>query len=192
MAGVPVHSVESYLAKLVKLGESVAICEQIGDPAAAKGPVEREVVRVVTPGTLTEDSLLDARRHNYLAALAGSAGCAGAGLARSLDCRLRRPAAGRGPACGRTGAAGAGRAAGARPAAVARAAEDDARGMEDAVTRATSSTPRRCCRERPFLVSREACLAGAQRSLPSLTTRWCANTMSSWTAVPAATRIERT
>ena len=53
MAGVPHHAVEQYLAKLVKLGESVAICEQIGDPAAAKGPVERKVVRIVTPGTLT-------------------------------------------------------------------------------------------------------------------------------------------
>ena len=50
MAGIPYHSAEGYLAKLVKLGESVAICEQIGDPATSKGPVERQVVRVVTPG----------------------------------------------------------------------------------------------------------------------------------------------
>ena len=58
MAGVPVHALEQYLAKLVKLGESVAICEQIGDPATRKGPVERKVVRVVTPGTLTDADLL--------------------------------------------------------------------------------------------------------------------------------------
>ncbi|MEW6693685.1 MAG: DNA mismatch repair protein MutS [Pseudomonadota bacterium] len=58
MAGVPVHSVETYLARLIRLGESVAICEQVGDVASAKGPVERQVVRVVTPGTLTESELL--------------------------------------------------------------------------------------------------------------------------------------
>ncbi len=70
MAGVPVVSVEQYLARLVKLGESVAICEQIGDPATSKGPVERKVVRVVTPGTLTDLSLLDGKRDAALAALA--------------------------------------------------------------------------------------------------------------------------
>ncbi|MCU0814679.1 MAG: DNA mismatch repair protein MutS, partial [Burkholderiaceae bacterium] len=70
MAGVPVVSVEQYLARLVRLGESVAICEQVGDPATSKGPVERKVVRVVTPGTLTELSLLDAKRDAALAALA--------------------------------------------------------------------------------------------------------------------------
>jgi DNA mismatch repair protein MutS len=70
MAGVPVHSVEGYLAKLVRRGESVAICEQMGDPAKAKGPIERQVVRVVTPGTVTEDALLDQRRETLLAALA--------------------------------------------------------------------------------------------------------------------------
>jgi DNA mismatch repair protein MutS len=70
MAGVPVVSVEQHLARLVKLGESVAICEQIGDPATSKGPVERKVVRVVTPGTLTELSLLEAKRDAALAALA--------------------------------------------------------------------------------------------------------------------------
>jgi DNA mismatch repair protein MutS len=69
MAGVPVHSVEQYLAKLVKLGESVAICEQIGDPAAAKGPVERQVTRIVTPGTLTDASLLDDKADNILLSL---------------------------------------------------------------------------------------------------------------------------
>jgi DNA mismatch repair protein MutS len=71
MAGVPVHAVDQYLAKLVKLGESVAICEQIGDPAASKGPVERQVVRIVTPGTVTEDALLEERRDNLLAACTG-------------------------------------------------------------------------------------------------------------------------
>ncbi len=69
MAGVPYHSAESYLARLVRKGESVAICEQIGDPAKSKGPVERQVVRVVTPGTVTDDAFLDARRDNLLAAL---------------------------------------------------------------------------------------------------------------------------
>jgi len=70
MAGIPYHSAEGYLAKLVKLGESVAICEQIGDPATSKGPVERKVVRVVTPGTISDEALLDARRDNLLAAVA--------------------------------------------------------------------------------------------------------------------------
>jgi DNA mismatch repair protein MutS len=69
MAGVPVHSVDGYLARLLKRGESVAICEQIGDPAKSKGPVERQVVRVVTPGTVTEEALLDQRRETLLAAL---------------------------------------------------------------------------------------------------------------------------
>jgi DNA mismatch repair protein MutS len=69
MAGVPYHSAENYLSRLVKRGESVAICEQIGDPAKAKGPVERQVVRVVTPGTVTDDVFLDERRDTLLAAL---------------------------------------------------------------------------------------------------------------------------
>ena len=69
MAGVPYHSAESYLARLVKSGESVAICEQIGDPATAKGPVERKVVRIVTPGTLHDEALLDARRDNLVLAV---------------------------------------------------------------------------------------------------------------------------
>jgi len=68
MAGVPYHAVEQYLAKLVKLGEAVAICEQIGDPATSKGPVERQVARIVTPGTLTDAALLDERRDNLLLA----------------------------------------------------------------------------------------------------------------------------
>jgi DNA mismatch repair protein MutS len=66
MAGVPVHSVEQYLAKLVKLGESVAICEQIGDPATSKGPVDRRVTRIVTPGTLTDPALLEDKQDNVL------------------------------------------------------------------------------------------------------------------------------
>ncbi len=70
MAGVPYHAVEGYLAKLIKLGESVAICEQIGDPALAKGLVERKVVRVVTPGTVTDEALLEERRENLLLAIA--------------------------------------------------------------------------------------------------------------------------
>jgi DNA mismatch repair protein MutS len=70
MAGVPAHSVEQYLAKLVKLGESVAICEQVGDVATAKGPVERQVTRIVTPGTLTDSELLDDKADNILLALA--------------------------------------------------------------------------------------------------------------------------
>ena len=69
MAGVPVHSVEQYLAKLVKLGESVAICEQVGDVATAKGPVDREVTRIVTPGTLTDPALLDEKSENVLLAV---------------------------------------------------------------------------------------------------------------------------
>ena len=70
MAGVPVQTLDTYLARAVRKGESVAICEQIGDPAKAKGPVERQVVRVVTPGTVTEDALLEERRATLLAALA--------------------------------------------------------------------------------------------------------------------------
>ena len=70
MAGVPYHAAEQYLAKLLKLGESVAICEQIGDPNTAKGPVERAVTRIVTPGTLTDSALLDEKSDNVLLALA--------------------------------------------------------------------------------------------------------------------------
>ncbi len=69
MCGVPFHAAEQYLARLVKLGESVVICEQIGDPATSKGPVERAVARIVTPGTLTDAALLDDRRDSWLLAL---------------------------------------------------------------------------------------------------------------------------
>ena len=69
MAGVPYHAAENYLAKLVRLGESIAICEQIGDPAKSKGPVERKVVRVITPGTVTDDALLSERSDNLIVAI---------------------------------------------------------------------------------------------------------------------------
>lgn len=69
MAGVPYHAVEGYLAKLVQLGESAAICEQVGDPALAKGPVERKVIRIVTPGTVSDEALLPERKDNLLAAV---------------------------------------------------------------------------------------------------------------------------
>jgi len=71
MCGIPYHAAEGYLAKLVKLGESVVICEQIGDPATSKGPVERQVVRIITPGTVSDEALLDERRDNLLAAVLG-------------------------------------------------------------------------------------------------------------------------
>jgi len=67
MAGIPYHAVDSYLARLLRKGESVAICEQVGDPDTAKGPVERKVVRIVTPGTLTEETLLEDRGDRLLA-----------------------------------------------------------------------------------------------------------------------------
>ncbi|MGL4826273.1 MAG: DNA mismatch repair protein MutS [Vibrionaceae bacterium] len=69
MAGVPFHAVENYLARLVQLGESVAICEQVGDPATSKGPVERQVMRIITPGTVTDEALLSERSDNLLAAI---------------------------------------------------------------------------------------------------------------------------
>ncbi|WP_454785883.1 DNA mismatch repair protein MutS [Legionella sp. WA2024007413] len=69
MAGVPYHAVENYLARLIKKGESVAICEQIGDPATSKGPVERKVTRIITPGTVTDEALLEAKKDNLLLAV---------------------------------------------------------------------------------------------------------------------------
>lgn len=75
MAGVPYHAAEQYLAKLAKMGEAVAICEQVGDPATSKGPVAREVARILTPGTLTDAALLDETRDNVLLSL-----CAGEGV----------------------------------------------------------------------------------------------------------------
>src|SRR5579863_2671810 len=70
MAGVPVHSVDSYLARLVRKGESVAVCEQLGDPAKSKGPLDRQVVRIITPGTVTDEALLDERQETLVAAIA--------------------------------------------------------------------------------------------------------------------------
>ena len=67
MCGVPFHSADSYLAKLIRNGISVAICEQIGDPNTSKGPVERKVVKLLTPGTVTDEALLDPEKDNYLA-----------------------------------------------------------------------------------------------------------------------------
>ena len=104
MAGVPAHSVEQYLAKLVKMGESVAICEQVGDVATAKGPVDREVTRIVTPGTLTDPALLDEKADNVLLSISkdkSSVGLAWLSLAsgelrvaevapQALDNELRR------------------------------------------------------------------------------------------------------
>ena len=83
MAGVPAHAYEGYLARLVALGESVAICEQIGDPALAKGLVERKVVRIVTPGTVTDEALLDERRDTLLLAIS-RIGTASRGLGYGL------------------------------------------------------------------------------------------------------------
>ena len=74
MAGVPAATLDSYLAKLVRKGESVAICEQRGDPGKTKGPMEREVVRIVTPGTVTDEALLEDRRDNFLASIHGQSG----------------------------------------------------------------------------------------------------------------------
>src|SRR6187549_2365484 len=89
MAGVPVHSVEQYLAKLVKLGESVAICEQVGDVATSKGPVERRVTRIVTPGTLTDSALLAATRDSLLAAACVAGPVAGIAWLSLASGRLR-------------------------------------------------------------------------------------------------------
>lgn len=77
MAGVPYHASENYLAKLVKLGQSVAICEQIGDPATSKGPVERAISRIITPGTLSDSALLDENRANILMSIASKKGVYG-------------------------------------------------------------------------------------------------------------------
>jgi DNA mismatch repair protein MutS len=74
MAGVPAVTLDAYLAKLVRKGESVAICEQRGEPGKTKGPMEREVVRIVTPGTLTDEALLEERRDNLLASVYGAGG----------------------------------------------------------------------------------------------------------------------
>ncbi len=72
MCGIPFHAADRYLARLVDAGVSVAVCEQIGDPATSKGPVERQVVRIITPGTLSDEALLNERRDSLLMALTGS------------------------------------------------------------------------------------------------------------------------
>src|SRR5690554_2662477 len=69
MAGIPYHSADGYLARFVKAGKSVAICEQVGQAGEGKGPVERKVVRIITPGTLTDEALMDERRDNLLVAI---------------------------------------------------------------------------------------------------------------------------
>ncbi|MCH9049221.1 MAG: DNA mismatch repair protein MutS, partial [Proteobacteria bacterium] len=74
MAGVPYHAAESYLAKLLKLGESVVICEQVGDPATSKGPVDREISRIITPGTVTDEALMDQASDNLLSAISENDG----------------------------------------------------------------------------------------------------------------------
>ena len=73
MCGIPYHAADRYLAKLVEAGVSVAICEQIGDPATSKGPVERQVVRIITPGTVSDEALLDEHRDNCLLAISATA-----------------------------------------------------------------------------------------------------------------------
>ena len=73
MAGLPHHAAEGYVARLIKQGESIVFCEQIGDPATSKGPVERKVVRTVTPGTVTDEALLEDRKDNFLVAISASA-----------------------------------------------------------------------------------------------------------------------
>lgn len=78
MCGIPFHAADRYLAKLVEAGVSVAICEQIGDPATSKGPVERQVVRIITPGTVSDEALLDERRDNCLLAISATTGSTGA------------------------------------------------------------------------------------------------------------------
>ena len=74
MCGVPFHSVDSYIARLVAKGYKVAICEQMEDPAAAKGIVERDITRIVTPGTVTDSCMLDETKNNYMACLYGEGG----------------------------------------------------------------------------------------------------------------------
>lgn len=77
MAGVPYHAVDTYLARLIRLGESVAICEQTGDPATSKGPIERQVTRIITPGTVTDENLLQERKENLLMAIHHVKNCYG-------------------------------------------------------------------------------------------------------------------
>ena len=77
MCGIPYHAADRYLAKLVDAGVSIAICEQIGDPATSKGPVERQVVRIITPGTVSDEALLDEHRDNCLLAISATVSATG-------------------------------------------------------------------------------------------------------------------
>ena len=90
MAGVPAVTLDTYLARLVRKGESVAICEQRGDPGKTKGPMEREVVRIVTPGTITDEALLEERRDNVLASVCGAQRPLRPRVARSVGGPLQR------------------------------------------------------------------------------------------------------
>ena len=94
MAGVPAHSLDSYLARLIKRGHKVAICEQLTDPAKSRGIVERDVVRVVTPGTVVETGLLEHNANNYLSAVVEEKGGAGFGLRGRHHRRVLRRATG--------------------------------------------------------------------------------------------------
>ena len=89
MCGVPYHAADGYLARLVKLGRSVAICEQVGDPATSKGPVERRVQRIVTPGTLTDDALLETKTDSAIAAIFFSADAVGLALLNLSSAQLQ-------------------------------------------------------------------------------------------------------
>jgi len=89
MAGVPYHAVDNYLARLIKLGESIAICEQIGDPAMSRGPVERQVVRIITPGTVTDEALLQERLDNLLVAVCMKASTIGMAVLDMSSGRFR-------------------------------------------------------------------------------------------------------
>jgi len=75
MAGIPYHAADNYLSRLIKRGESVAICEQTSKPGEGKGPVNREVMRIVTPGTVTEEALLDERKDNLLVSIHAHNNC---------------------------------------------------------------------------------------------------------------------
>ena len=90
MCGVPFHSSESYIARLVQKGYKVAICEQMEDPALAKGLVKRDIIRIVTPGTVTESSMLDESKNNYYACVYGENGAYRRGFLRYLDRRVQR------------------------------------------------------------------------------------------------------
>ena len=118
MAGVPAHSLEGYLARLIRRGYKVAICEQVSEPVAGGGLVDRDVVRVVTPGTVVEPGLLDERANNFIAAVALQGDLAGTGLRRHHDCGVRDGAGAAADAaagvgaprpCGAAGPGGAGR-----------------------------------------------------------------------------------